>query len=56
MGNIMKKGDLVKGVNWMLNDYGFGIVLASDSLGSLKVYWPSQKFWCLTIEKNVEKI
>lgn len=52
----MKKGDLVKGVNWMLTDYGVGIILASDGLGSLKVYWPLEKIWCITIEKNVEKI
>ena len=55
-GVIMKKGELVKGNSWMFNDYGVGIVLASDGLGSLKIYWPSQKFWCITVTKNVVKI
>lgn len=50
----MKKGDLVKGRGWIFNDYGIGIILAADSLGSIKVYWPGQKFWCITSTKNVE--
>lgn len=57
----MKKGDLVKGKDkgtWMFDGYGIGIVLAVDGLGlgSLKVYWPLEKFWCITMTKNVEKI
>jgi hypothetical protein len=55
----MKKGDLVKPNSrglWLLGGYGIGLILASDQLGSVKVYWPSQKFWCVTMEKNVEKV
>ena len=55
----MKKGDLVKAKGkgtWMFDGYGIGIVLAADGLGSIKVYWPLEKFWCITMTKNVEKI
>jgi len=52
----MKKGDLVKGTSWMLNDYGVGIILAADQLGSVKIYWPRQKFWCVTLIKNVVRV
>ena len=55
----MKKGDLVKPTPrglWVLGGYGIGIILAADSLGSIKVYWPSNKFWCITTTKNVEKV
>ena len=55
----MKKGDLVKPAGfglWTMQDYGFGLILASDGLGSVKVYWPSNKFWCITTTKNVKKV
>lgn len=52
----MKKGDLVKGVNWICSDYGIGLVLATDNLETLKVYWPKENFWCMTMVKNVEKV
>ena len=55
----MKKYDLVKAKDkgtWMFDGYGIGIVLAADGLGSIKVYWPLEKFWCITMTKNVEKI
>ena len=55
----MKKGDLVKptGPNsWMLDGYGIGIVLSVNSVHSVKVYWPSNKFWCVTLKKNLEKV
>ena len=52
----MKKGDLVKGKGngrWMFDGYGIGIVLASDQLGSVKVYWPRQKFWSVISVRNL---
>ena len=55
----MKKGDLVRPAGpgrWTMKNYGFGLILASDDLGSVKVYWPSNKFWCITTTKNVEKV
>jgi len=55
----MKKGDIVKASEaglWMFHDYGIGLVLGTDGLGGLKVYWPSQKFWCITTTKNVVRI
>ena len=55
----MKKGDLVKPAGpgkWMLDGYGIGLILATDDLGSVKVYWPSNKFWCITTTKNVQKV
>ena len=55
MIDIILKGDLVEGNSWILNDYGIGIVLGTDSLGSLKVYWPKEKFWCITLTKNVRR-
>ena len=59
MIDTISKGDLVKPTSrglWVLGGYGIGIILATDSLGSIKVYWPGQKFWCITMTKNVEKI
>jgi hypothetical protein len=56
--NDLNKGDLVKGKGdgrWMFDDYGIGIVLASDQLGSVKVYWPKQKFWSVTSVRNVRR-
>ena len=55
----MKIGDLVKPAGfglWTMHDYGIGLVLEADSVGRLKVYWPSNKFWCATTTKFVEKI
>ena len=60
--NDLNKGDLVKGKSdgrWglrMFDDYGIGIVLASDQLGSAKIYWPKQKFWRVTLIKNVVRV
>ena len=52
----MNKGDLVKGIGFMGSVYGIGLVLAADGLGTLKVYWPKDNFWCLIMAKNVERI
>ena len=52
----MKAGDLVKGIDFMCSGYGIGLVLAADGLGTLKIYWPKDNFWCLILTKNVVKI
>tara|TARA_Y100001970_G_C13926222_1_gene695879 strand:+ start:251 stop:418 length:168 start_codon:yes stop_codon:yes gene_type:complete len=55
----MKVGDLVKPAGfglWTMQDYGIGLVLAVDDIGSVKVYWPINNFWCITTTKNVAKI
>ena len=52
----MKKGDLVKGIGFMCSGYGIGLVLSTDNLGTLKVYWPKDNFWCLVLTKNVERV
>ncbi len=55
----MKKGDLVKPAGfglWTMQDYGFGLILATDSLGSVKVYWPNNKRWLITTTRNLKKL
>ena len=52
----MNKGDLVKGIGFMCSGYGIGLVLAADGLGTLKIYWPKDSFWCITQACHVVKI
>ena len=55
-GVTMKKGDLVKAKDYQFKDYGIGIVLASDQLGSIKVYWPKNNCWSITSSKSMRKL
>ncbi len=52
----MKKSDLVKAKDYQFINHGVGIILATDQLGCLKVYWPTKKCWCITSEKALKKI
>jgi hypothetical protein len=52
----MKKGDLVKAKDYQFKDYGIGIVIASDQLGSLKVYWLKNNCWSITSSNAMRKI
>ena len=52
----MKKYDLVKARDYQFINHGVGIILATDQLGCLKVYWPKKKCWSITSEKAMKKI
>ena len=52
----MKKGDLVKAKDYQFINHGIGIVLATDQLGSLKVYWAKQNCWSITSSKAMRKL
>ena len=52
----MKAGDLVEAKDYQFINHGIGIILATDQLGCLKVYWPKENCWCITSEKALKKI
>ena len=51
----MKVGDLVKGIGYAYYGYGCGII-TDIRFGSIAVYWPKEKCWSYTSEKDIKVV